>query len=81
MPSYRIPASLYIESENVHAALQTATKYLDDAAHDLASEAYPGLVAVDVDTHLAEECPPFGVEVYWNLDYPAEDIARILGED
>lgn len=62
MPTYRIPASLYVEAENVHAALQTVTQYLDDAAHDLASEAYPGLVAVDVETHLAEECPPVPAE-------------------
>jgi len=62
MPTYRIPASLYVEAENVHAALQTVTQYLDDAAHDLASEAYPGLVAVDVETHQAEECPPVPAE-------------------
>ena len=65
MPTYRIPASLYVEAENVHAALHTVTQYLDDAAHvlrDFASEAYPGLVAVDVETHQAEECPPFPVE-------------------
>lgn len=62
MPTYRIPASLYVEAENVHAALQTVTQYLDDAAHDLASEAYPGLVAVDVEVHQAEECPPFPVD-------------------
>lgn len=64
MPTYRIPASLYIEAEDVHAALQTATLYLDDAAHVLRDyvKAYPGLSAVDVDTHLAEECPPFPAE-------------------
>ena len=62
MPTYRIPASLYVEAENVHAALHTVTQYLDDAAHDLASEAYPGLVAVDVETHQAEECPPVPAE-------------------
>ena len=62
MPTYRIPASLYVEAENIHAALQTVTQYLDDAAHDLASEAYPGLVAVDVETHQAEECPPVPAE-------------------
>lgn len=52
MPTYRIPASLYIEAENVHAALQTATKYLDDAANELYDpygSDYPGLVAVDVE--------------------------------
>jgi hypothetical protein len=62
MPTYRIPASLYVEAENVHAALQTVTQYLDDAAHDLASEAYPGLVAVDVEVHQAEECPSVPAE-------------------
>ena len=64
MPTYRIPASLYVEAETVHGALQTATMYLDDAAHVLRDfvKAYPGLVAVDVDTHLAEECPPVPAE-------------------
>ncbi len=65
MPTYRIPASLYVEAENVHAALQTVTQYLDDAAHVLhepCGSHYPGLVAVDVETHQAEECPPVPAE-------------------
>lgn len=63
MPTYRIPASLYVEAENVEAALHIVTEYLDDAAYVLSSgvyfdtNRYPDIVAVDVEAHQAEECP------------------------
>ena len=60
MPTYRSPASLYVEAENVHAALQSATLYLDEAATLLPN--WGTITAVDVETHQAEECPPFPVE-------------------
>ena len=60
MPTYRIPASLYVEAENVHAALQTVTLYLDEAATLLPN--WGTITAVDVEIHQAEECPPFPVE-------------------
>ena len=62
MPTYRIPASLYIEAEDVHAAIQTATTYLDEASYRLANDGFDRtwgtITAVDVETHQAEECPP-----------------------
>jgi len=55
MPTYRIPASLYIEAEDVHAAIQLATTYLDEASYLLTN--WDTITAVDVETHQAEECP------------------------
>ena len=60
MPTYRIPASLYVEAENVHAALQAATLYLDEAATLLPN--WGTITAVDVEIHQAEECPPVPAE-------------------
>jgi hypothetical protein len=60
MPTYRIPASLYIEAEDVHAAMQTATTYLDEASYLLTN--WETITAVDVETDQAEECPPGPVD-------------------
>ena len=60
MPTYRIPASLYVEAETVHAALQSATLYLDEAATLLPN--WGSITAVDVEVQQAEECPPFPVD-------------------
>jgi hypothetical protein len=55
MPTYRIPASLFIDAENIHAAIQSATLYLDEASVALPN--WGNITAVDIEVHEAEECP------------------------